>query len=110
MNPANEQIMHPAHSAGKWGARISMASIEVLFVITPPLQLQIKNAMKTLAPPPGKPVLPSLFQIAARIEIPALPRVFRTSPIVGGKSDPADDDRDKNAAQIARNENQRQKN
>jgi hypothetical protein len=67
-----------------------MSSIDVLFVAASPFQLQIKHTMKTLATIQDKPAMPSLFQIAARIEIPALPRVFRFSLIPGKNPSQAD--------------------
>jgi hypothetical protein len=43
-------------------------SINIQFVATPPLQLQIIHTMKTSAFIENEPLIPSLFQIAARFE------------------------------------------
>jgi hypothetical protein len=45
-----------------------LTGISVRFAATAPFELQIKHAMKTSAPVQNKPILPSLFQIAARVE------------------------------------------
>jgi hypothetical protein len=58
--------------AFKWrtGVSYSMAKITVQFVATSPIQLQIKhiNTMKTSTPVQNKPIIPSLFHVASRIE------------------------------------------
>jgi hypothetical protein len=45
-----------------------MAGINVRFAAAAPFQLQIKHAMKTSAAIQNQPIVPSLFQIAARME------------------------------------------
>jgi hypothetical protein len=52
-----------------------MAGINVRFAAVAPFQLQIKHAMKTSAAIQNQPIIPSLFQIAARMGdfAPALP-------------------------------------
>jgi hypothetical protein len=50
------------------GVFSSMTSINVRFVATAPFKLQIKHAMKTSTPAQNKPMIPSLFQIAAHME------------------------------------------
>jgi len=55
-------------SNGKRIASVSMTSIKILFAGISPIQLQIKHTMKTSAPVQNKPLIPSLFQIASRIE------------------------------------------
>ena len=55
-------------SNGKCIASVSMTSIKILFAGISPIQLQIKHTMKTSAPVQNKPLIPSLFQIASRIE------------------------------------------
>jgi hypothetical protein len=62
------KILSLIHSNDKQSAYISMTSINILFVATLPLQIQIKYAMKSSAPIKNKSIIPSLFQIAARVE------------------------------------------
>jgi hypothetical protein len=50
------------------GLFASMTSIHVRFIATAPLKLQIKHAMKTSVAFRPKPIIPSLFQIASRVE------------------------------------------
>jgi len=46
----------------------STTRVDVCFIAIPLLQLQIKYAMKTSVSIQDKPIIPSLFQIAARVE------------------------------------------
>jgi hypothetical protein len=68
MNAAHEIIYEPPASEERIGLFSSATSLKVRFVAASPLQLQIKHAMKTSASIQNKPILPSLFQIAAHFE------------------------------------------
>jgi hypothetical protein len=68
MNATSRQIMNPAHSSGKPGASYPTTNISVRFVADEPLDLQIKNHMKTSLQ--ENPIHPALFRIAAIIENP----------------------------------------
>jgi hypothetical protein len=60
--------------------RPKRSSLNVRFAAAAPLQLQIKHAMKTSAAIQNKPIIPSLFQIAARLEDFAPAIVSKSSP------------------------------
>jgi Glycogen recognition site of AMP-activated protein kinase len=62
------KVISLAHSNGKRSVSVSKGSIKIKFATILPIQLQIKNIMKTLAPIQSKPIIPSLFQIASHIE------------------------------------------
>jgi hypothetical protein len=59
-----------------------MTNITVQFVATSPLQLQIKhiNTMNTSTPIQNKPIIPSLFHIASRIEDFASATISESAP------------------------------
>jgi hypothetical protein len=68
MNATSRQTMNLVHSSGKPGASFPTTNISVRFVADEPLDLQIKNPMKTSFQ--ENPVHPALFRIAAIIENP----------------------------------------
>jgi hypothetical protein len=81
--------------------------ISVWFADDQPLCFQIKHLMKTSAQ--ASPIYPALFQIAARIEVPRLPKVSKpppateqTVPVTSGPDIQQD-----SSAEMAKNETQR---
>jgi hypothetical protein len=66
---APRETTHEPHAPNDQSAVSSLTNvINVRFVPISSLQLQIKYAMKTPAPIQNKPILPSLFQIAAHLD------------------------------------------
>src|SRR5271154_5646319 len=65
---SSQQTMNPAHSNGEPCVFPLLTSINIRFVVTSPLQLQIKHDMKTSIPKQNEMIVPSLFQIAAQLE------------------------------------------
>jgi hypothetical protein len=86
MNAAGEITHAPPAFKRRIDVSPSMASINVRFAATAPLQIQIKHVMKTSAAIPHKPIPPSLFQIASRVEESAAP--LNPTPFVGLRSHP----------------------
>ncbi|HSY75142.1 MAG TPA: isoamylase early set domain-containing protein [Dongiaceae bacterium] len=68
MNAATDNYELRAFEPQTWCFPPLNTSINIQFVAAPPLQLQIKHAMKTSAFIENEPLIPSLFQIAARFE------------------------------------------
>jgi hypothetical protein len=67
---AQGATMNLAHSHGKPGVLPSTTNISVRFVSDPPFELLLKNTMKMPAWN-HEPMMPSLFQIAARMDVSA---------------------------------------
>jgi hypothetical protein len=68
MNAAIKNYELRAFGPQTWCFPPLKSSINIQFVATPPIQLQIKHAMKTSAFIENEPLIPSLFQIAARFD------------------------------------------
>jgi len=92
MNIANEKHQPCVFQHSTWQP-IALTSIHVRFVTTSPLNIQIKQSMKTsTASQNSKPIIPSLFQIAAHFDnvVPAksLPPLNQ-APFAGLRLPPA---------------------
>jgi hypothetical protein len=72
-----------ASSNSKPEVRFSTGKLSVRFAEDRPFCFQIKHLMKTSFQ--TGPIHPALFQIAARIEAPMLPRVSKSAPLVDQK-------------------------
>jgi hypothetical protein len=80
MNVASEITYESRVFERRIGTYPSMTSIKVRFVAASPLQLQIKHAMKTSTPIQNKPIVPSLFQVASRVEDFATATTLKSAP------------------------------
>jgi Glycogen recognition site of AMP-activated protein kinase len=68
MNAAIKNYELRAFEPQTWCFRPLKTNINIRFVATPPIQLQIKHAMKTSVLIQNEPLIPSLFRIAAHFE------------------------------------------
>jgi hypothetical protein len=68
MNATNEMICEPRTSKRRIRVFSSTRRIDVRFIAIEPFQLKIKNNMKISTLFQNTPVIPSLFQVASRIE------------------------------------------
>jgi hypothetical protein len=68
MNAAIKNYDLRAFEPQTWCFRPLKTNINIRFIATPPIQLQIKHAMKTSALIQSEPLIPSLFRIAAHFE------------------------------------------
>jgi hypothetical protein len=82
MNAAGETTQESRAFKRRTGVSPSITNLTVQFVTTSPLQLQIKhvNTMKTSPLIQNKPVIPSLFYIASRIEDFASATISESAP------------------------------
>jgi hypothetical protein len=80
MNAASEMPRKSHTFISRVSVPASMTRINVLFIVTKPLPLKIKYAMKTLASSQNKPIVPSLFYIASRIEDYCPPTHSKSAP------------------------------
>jgi len=80
MDALSEKTHEPLAFKRRIGVSRPMTSINVQFVATAPFQLQIKHAMKTSATIQHKPIIPSLFQIASRVEDFAPANTSKSAP------------------------------
>ena len=96
MNVASEKDQLCVFQQKTWQP-IALTSIRVRFVTTSPLNIQIKQSMKTLTASQNnnKPIVPSLFQIAARFDhvVPATtlksPQPLNQASFTGSRLSPA---------------------
>ena len=80
MDVLSEKTHEPLAFKRRMDVSRPMTSTNVQFVATAPFQLQIKHAMKTSATIQHKPIIPSLFQIASRVEDFAPANTSKSAP------------------------------